>query len=196
MKRRSRNPLDEADRALWEQVVRSVRPLPGKASPVVDAKPESLRSSGESRNRLRPPPPPLPAPAESSRPQPDIERRRQRDLAKGRMRIDSRIDLHGMTQDSAFERLQTHLAAASARGERCVLVITGKGGRRFTQREEMPPEFRRRSDFDRGAGVLKRMVPLWLDSPALAPLVHAFAPAARHHGGGGALYVLLRRRSN
>lgn len=110
------------------------------------------------------------------------------------MRIDSRLDLHGLSQAGAHDRLISHLAAASARGERCVMVITGKGGRRYAQRGELPPEFRRRSDFDLGAGVLRRMVPLWLDASPLAELVEAFGPAEKGHGGDGALYVLLRRR--
>lgn len=194
MSRQRRKPLSESDRALWEQVARSVRALPGRCPPEPE---EKAARPGPRKQALMPAAPAAAAPdptVSAQRPRPGIDRRQRRDLARGRMRIDSRIDLHGMAQAAAHERLIAHLAAASARGERCVLVITGKGGRRYAQRGDVPPEFRRRSDFDLGAGVLRRMAPLWLDSPPLSALVQAFAHADPCHGGEGALYVLLRRR--
>lgn len=182
---------------MWERVARSVRPLPGRRR--IDTDEGAARPGSRENTTTWPSAAPVSssptAKTEPARPRPGIDRRQRRNLAKGRMRIDSRLDLHGLTQAAAHERLIAHLAAAGARDERCVLVITGKGGRRYAQRGELPPEFRRRSDFDLGSGVLRRMVPLWLDSPPLATLVQAFAPSEPGHGGEGALYVLLRRRS-
>ena len=63
---------------------------------------------------------------------------------------------------------------ARDRGQRMVLVITGKGG----------PE----------GGALKRLVPMWLATAPLAAKIAAAAPARPHHGGAGALYVYLRRK--
>ena len=80
----------------------------------------------------------------------------------------------------AERALATFLAKSQARGHRCVLVITGKGGER------------RGADFER-TGVLRRMVPLWLNAPANRARVLAFDEARAQHGGGGALYVLLKR---
>ena len=95
-------------------------------------------------------------------------------LRRGLYPIDARIDLHGLTQAEAYERLVAFLAACQARGNRCVLVITGRGVRH--------------------GGTLRSMTPRWLDEPPNRPRVLAFAQAQLHHGGEGALYVLLRRR--
>ena len=63
-----------------------------------------------------------------------------------------------------------------ARGERCVLVIHGKG--------EHSPD---------GIGVLRGEISAWLSQGAASEHVAAFATAARRDGGEGAVYVLLRR---
>jgi DNA-nicking Smr family endonuclease len=90
-----------------------------------------------------------------------------------------------MTQAEAHTALRAHLARASAAGQRCVLVITGKGSPRPAGEALFAEEAR---------GVLKRMLPQWLADAALKPLVLATAPAQARHGGGGAFYVLLRRQ--
>ena len=43
-------------------------------------------------------------------------------------------------------------------------------------------------------GVLKQMVPRWLNEKAFAALISGSGPAHRRHGGDGALYVYLRKR--
>jgi len=196
MSRSRQVPLSEEDRTLWESVARTVRPLSDRRSAAASS---STTKEGGNRPARRAPgaaPDPSPAMAHAAAPAPraGLERRRHRNLARGRIAIDSRVDLHGLTQERAHQRLLAHLSAASTRGERCVLVITGKGGRRFAQRGEVPPEFRRRGDFELGSGVLKRAVPLWLETPPLAALVQVYGTADARHGGEGALYVLLRRQ--
>ena len=42
-------------------------------------------------------------------------------------------------------------------------------------------------------GVLKQMVPRWLNAPELAGLIASVQPAHARHGGDGALYVYLRK---
>jgi DNA-nicking Smr family endonuclease len=42
-------------------------------------------------------------------------------------------------------------------------------------------------------GVLKQMVPRWLNEPELAALIASVQPAHVKHGGDGALYVYLRK---
>jgi DNA-nicking Smr family endonuclease len=106
-----------------------------------------------------------------------LERKLKRELARGRGPIDASLDLHGLTQVEAFSALRGFLAAAQARGDRLVIVVTGKG-----------------KAFSDEPGVLKRLTPLWLRAPELRALVLGFEEAQRHHGGTGALYVRLRRR--
>jgi DNA-nicking Smr family endonuclease len=91
------------------------------------------------------------------------------------MPIDARLDLHGLTQAEAHARLTAFLKEAQARGNRCVLVITGRALQH--------------------GGTLRTATPRWLDEAPLRRLVLSYSPATLQHGGEGALYVLLRRRA-
>ena len=104
-----------------------------------------------------------------------IDRRHLRRLKRGEVPVDLRLDLHGMDARSAKAELVRTLVAAHDRGQRCVLVVHGRG-----QRSEAGP-------------VLKGRLPRWLAAPPLDALVMAFASAQGKHGGTGASYVLLRR---
>lgn len=105
---------------------------------------------------------------------PGVDRRTAQRFKRGRMDIDGRIDLHGMGQEVAHAALIRFITGSAQNGLRCVLVITGQG--------------------DRGQGVLKKMVPRWLNDTPLRPHVLSFSQAQVDHGGYGALYVLLRRK--
>ena len=79
---------------------------------------------------------PARARARPSRPAPSgppplapIERKLKRDLARGRGAVDDALDLHGLNQAEAHHALRGFLSAAQARGDRLVIVVTGKGGR-------------------------------------------------------------------
>jgi DNA-nicking Smr family endonuclease len=99
-----------------------------------------------------------------------------RRLRRGSMPIDARLDLHGMTVPQARAQLEAFLRATRSRGERCVLVIHGKG--------EHSPQ---------GSGVLRGEISTWLSQSATGEHVAAFATARGTDGGEGAVYVLLRR---
>ena len=105
-------------------------------------------------------------------------------LKRGLLEPQARIDLHGMTQSAAHRTLFTWLAAAHARGYRLVLVVTGKGN---PKNDDNAPWMMS------AHGVLKQMVPRWLNEPELAALIANVQPAHVKHGGGGALYVYLRK---
>ena len=107
-------------------------------------------------------------------------------LRRGQMEPDARIDLHGMTQGSAHRTLFAWLATAHARGHRLVLVVTGKGN---PKNDGNAPWMMSEH------GVLKQMVPRWLNEPELAALIAHSRPAHAKHGGEGALYVYLRKRA-
>ena len=106
-----------------------------------------------------------------------MDRKAYTKLRRGKSRPDARIDLHGMTAETAHTALTAFLLRAHADEKRLVLVITGKG--RVTEEGRM--------------GVLKRQVPHWLESPPLRQIVLQTAEAHQRHGGSGALYVYLRR---
>lgn len=98
-----------------------------------------------------------------------------RGLRRGLLPIDARIDLHGMSAPDARERLLDFLRDKRAKGERCVLVIHGKG-------ESVP-----------GAGVLRGEIAAWLSQGRAREHVAAFVTARDEDGGEGAVYVALRR---
>ncbi|HVV28925.1 MAG TPA: Smr/MutS family protein [Rhizomicrobium sp.] len=105
-------------------------------------------------------------------------------LRRGQIAPDARIDLHGLTQAAAHRSLHAFLAAAHLRGHRLVLVITGKGNPRNAEKADWMAS---------PHGVLKEMVPRWLNEPGLAALIAGVRPAHVRHGGAGALYVYLRK---
>ncbi|HET6927541.1 MAG TPA: Smr/MutS family protein [Hyphomicrobiaceae bacterium] len=129
---------------------------------------------------------PQPTRPRASPPLADFDRRKARQIASGKAEVDARIDLHGLDQREAYRRLRGFLADAHARGDRLVLVITGKGGGEALDRlGELAGERRR--------GVLRRNLPQWLEEPHFREIVSSFTPAGARHGGAGALYVQLRR---
>ena len=77
-------------------------------------------------------------------------------LRRGQIDIDATIDLHGMRQNEAREALQRFVPARVTRGDRTVLVITGKGLRKADGPEGME------------RGVLRAMLPVWLSEPGLS----------------------------
>jgi DNA-nicking Smr family endonuclease len=110
-------------------------------------------------------------------------------LRRGQLDPEARLDLHGMTESTAHRALVTFLRAASARGLRLVLVVTGKGGKPAAPDAPFDLELA-----GRARGVLNAMTPRWLAEPELAGFVADVRLSHRRHGGAGALYVYLRKK--
>jgi DNA-nicking Smr family endonuclease len=166
--------LGPEDRALWDEVKKSIKPL------------RKVRPVKQDAAALTPPPPakrqkpqaaPVSAPSLREMPKPTplskLDRRAKSRIARGHTEIDARLDLHGMTLERARSRLASFIREAQARGHALVLVITGKGVS--------------------GRGALKHEVPHWLALAEFRSLVIGFEEAAINHGGSGALYVRIRR---
>jgi len=188
MTRRKRS-LSGEERTLWATIARTVAPLRPEDAiveppppPVVEtpatspATPKGTGLPGKTGKigKATPPPPP---------PLHPIERRTLTRVARGTIEIDGRIDLHGLTQLDAHDRLRGFLHEAQSRGSKLVIVITGKG----KVGGEDPFGMNER-------GVLRRRVPQWLAEPGLRNIVIGFEEAHRSHGGGGALYVRIRKK--
>lgn len=114
---------------------------------------------------------------------PGIDKRTAQRLKRGKMVIDGRLDLHGMTQDQAHGALERFLSTSQLRGRRCVIVITGKG---YKARDEG-------GSFREQTGVLKQAVPRWLNEQPNRSRVLSFTQALQQDGGSGALYVYIKR---
>ena len=194
-----RRGLTPEDRELWSRVARTATPLEPKrraalpdltpppriaASPLrkadavippefsIGAKPGKLRSHDLA-----------PSPAEALTSQPvRMDQKTHRQMSRGKMRPEAKLDLHGMTLAEAGPELTRFVLSCHARGFRLVLVITGKGSRDGI---EGPLPVRR--------GALRHQVPYWLHAAPLSQVVQQVAPAHLRHGGSGAYYVYLRR---
>jgi DNA-nicking Smr family endonuclease len=100
---------------------------------------------------------------------------RLRQLKRGTIRLDFQLDLHGLTRDEGVKSLAEFIGGAYQRGQKAVLVITGKGNR------------------SPGEPVLQGAVTGWLREKGKA-MVAEFAPAPRDLGGSGALVVFLKEK--
>ncbi len=115
----------------------------------------------------------LPGDVEPLRPLP-VNRMRQ--LKRGAIRIDLELDLHGLTREEALDSLARFITGAYNRGQRAVLVITGKG-----LNSAVEP-------------VLQGAVAGWLRDKGKG-MVAEFAPAPRQMGGSGAYVVFLKGKT-
>jgi DNA-nicking Smr family endonuclease len=100
-----------------------------------------------------------------------------RRLRAGDFAYQSHLDLHGMTAEEARAAVERFLVRAHRRGQRCVLIVHGRG---LNSKDQVP--------------VLKQRITAWLARGSWARLVLAFTSARACDGGAGALYVLLRRQ--
>ena len=111
-------------------------------------------------------------------------------LRRGRIAPDGVLDLHGLTQDRAYATLLSFIRRHHEQGHRCLLVITGKGTTRSSADNAkgfvMPERSR--------AGILRSLVPHWLNDSDARAMVVGVQSAHQRHGGSGALYVYLRRK--
>ena len=160
--------LTPEDLEIWQRVSRTVRAYqPARPLPPTQPAPKTRRAL----LALRPlPTPPKPKTSPIDRP---LEMTVSKRTRRGKLSIDRKIDLHDMTQDQALTVLTQSIYRAQEDGHRCVLVVTGKGGVNYK-------------------GVLRRMLPMWLASPALRPKIASYAQAHQRHGGAGAWYVFLK----
>lgn len=197
--------LSDEDRELWSRVARTARrlhrdPVESRPVPIPDPVPPPVLAVVPAAVSMPFPPsadprPAAPSPrirldlmapiadrlaAEPLRMDPGLHRA----MTRGKLDPDARIDLHGMTLMQAHSALTGFLLGAHARGNRLVLVITGKGRKADDHAAPLPARH----------GVLKHEVPGWLRSGALAPLVLQVREAHRTQGGSGAYYVYLKKR--
>ena len=195
---RRRRDLRPDERELWQRVEQTAHPLHPSRKPL-----PAPRAEAKPKPPSEAPPVDLSgfslggrAPAKSAdhRLQPSLSERlssqpvrmdakAHRRMKRGKMEVEGRIDLHGLTLSAAHPRLMSFVFSAHASGKRLVLVITGKG----RDRDDGGPIPERR-------GILRHQVPHWLNDGALRPIILQVTTAHQRHGGSGAFYVYLRRK--
>ncbi|UYY77453.1 Smr/MutS family protein [Sphingomonas sp. R1] len=200
MSGRGRRSLAPEEAALWQKVIQSVTPLHVRAAPkTMSLEPEPVQAPSPALRqpvrrvevpigKLVPSRPARPA-ITLSTPMPDTHDRRTLDaswdrrLSRGLVAPESAIDLHGHNLHAAYDRLDAGLAQAIARGDRVLLLITGK-----------PP--RPESERPHARGAIRAAVGDWLAASRHADRIAAVRQAHPRHGGSGALYIVLRRPRN
>jgi DNA-nicking Smr family endonuclease len=116
-----------------------------------------------------------------------LDKRTKEKLTKGKMPIEGRIDLHGMTQAEAKHQLTTFIQNAFAARKRCVLVVTGKGSRDI-QDSGIVSERQER-------GILRARLSEWIYEPPLMGKVLSHVHATPRDGGSGAFYIYLKNQN-
>ena len=159
------------DQALFLDAVAGVRPLDGRDRVAVPPRPPSTV-----RVEVLPPEVALAVDGDGQRyaaRAPGVSRAQVTELRAGRIRAEATLDLHGDQVAPALARLRQFLVEARRIGQRCVLIVHGRG----LHSEAGAP--------------LREAVLAELLGP-LSGLVHAAASAAPADGGEGATYVMLR----
>jgi DNA-nicking Smr family endonuclease len=175
--------LDPEERILWGKIAKSTRAFKERQSDLLAFEAEIAERLAETERQA----PAVPSEV-TERPAKQIQTARKpsgfhhplekptkQKLAKGKLSIEARLDLHGLFQAEAHDLLLDFIYRAHDRGLRHVLIITGKGSSMGSE------------------GALRRAVPLWFSKPEFRFLISSYEWAARHHGGDGALYVRLAR---
>jgi DNA-nicking Smr family endonuclease len=187
----SAKKLSDEDKALWRAITERVEPLhesftfqPSQKAQLKSesAAPQKLKIK-EFRIGSKPIGKPI-TPSGVSSPKgvtPNMDKRNFQRLVRGKLDIDGKLDLHGLTQEQAKIMLRSKIMQSHSVGKRLILVVTGKGKTRT-------------DEFNRSiTGVLRQNVPMWLRQAPLSSVVLEVTPAQQRHGGDGAFYVYLRR---
>ena len=95
-------------------------------------------------------------------------------LRRGDYSVQAQLDLHGLTRQEAFRKLEDFLHGSALQGFTCVRVIHGSGKHSPSRRP-----------------ILKESLQKWFKQKRLGRYVMAYSSARPADGGLGAVYVLL-----
>lgn len=170
---------------IWQAYTKTVKPLSGSVNPLeqhhIRTEFKSIKKSAPKTKKLplnMIPPTVIPKSDEAHicdfYPEKNIKKR----MRKGKFTYNAKIDLHGMTQNQAYDNLKSFITGHYYNKNRHLLVITGRG--RFCYKTHQ------------ALGVLIRKVPEWLREKPFNHMVSVIESASRYDGSEGALYVILK----
>lgn len=174
------------DENLWDLVTQDVKPLHPSKKTARQKEVASKDKTKPSKTRLKESSktkdsiPRTTAIVEKSR---EMDKNTKEKLVKGKLKIEGRIDLHGMRQEEAFKSLSSFIESSYNSGKRMVLVITGKGAQSVNPEHWM----------EDARGILKRKFPTWMQQTPFRDIVLQYHQARPRDGGEGAFYVYLRK---
>ncbi len=110
-----------------------------------------------------------------------------KDLKRGKIKIDRRIDLHGYSLIKAHKKFTEEVIKAFEQNKRCMLIITGKGNykKNIDDTNPTPRLF---------YGKIKNSIIDWIGNKELKNYVLTYQNAGIEHGGDGAIFVYLRKK--
>ena len=111
-----------------------------------------------------------------------------KELKRGKINIDRRLDLHGYTLIDAYEKFKNEVTKMYKAKKRCILVVTGKGlNSKNNNINERPRLFH---------GKIKNSIISWINEEELRKHILTYQDASFEHGGDGAIFVYLRKNKN
>ena len=113
-----------------------------------------------------------------------LEKNTLRKIKKGKLKIQSKLDLHGFTVEESKKKVAEFILKNYEYKKRLLLIITGKGKKLDV------------SEGWKGTGKLKKNVPIWLRSVQLSKYILWFDSASPENGGEGALMIYLKKSKN
>ena len=111
----------------------------------------------------------------------EIDKNLLKNIKKGRMKINAVLDLHGKKVKESKSKVFYFIKNNFEANNRLVLIITGKGKRLGVE------------EGWRGDGVLKKLLPDWLNSISLSKYIVWFDIAPKDQGGEGALIIYIKK---
>ena len=111
----------------------------------------------------------------------EIDKNLLKNIKKGRMKINAVLDLHGKKVKESKSKVFYFIKNNFEANNRLVLIITGKGKRRGVE------------EGWKGDGVLKKLLPDWLNSISLSKYIVWFDIAPKDQGGEGALIIYIKK---
>jgi DNA-nicking Smr family endonuclease len=167
------------EKALWQKVIATVRPLHGSdiepAPPPDPMEPVASAPPAPRQTATKPA-----APTRQAKPGTTLDASWDRRLSRGLVQPELTVDLHGHNLGTAYSVLDSRLADAVAEGARVLLLITGKA----PEGDRWPVK----------RGAIRAAVGDWLAASRHAGDIAAVRGAHPRHGGVGALYIVLRRK--
>lgn len=103
-----------------------------------------------------------------------IDRKSDKKLVNGKYKIDYKLDLHGETLDSAYNKIKRLFELSELRKYRCLLIITGKG-------------------LHSNNKTIKNSITEWFKEAYFSNRIIKYTDANIKDGGSGAIYILLRK---
>tara|TARA_B100001057_G_scaffold345583_1_gene346705 strand:- start:3 stop:512 length:510 start_codon:yes stop_codon:yes gene_type:complete len=110
-----------------------------------------------------------------------------KELKRGKINIDRRIDLHGYSLGEAHEKFISEVKKNYNKNKRCLLIITGKGvHKKIENAQDTNPKL--------FYGKIKNSIINWVKEDDIKKYILTYQDAGFEHGGDGALFVYLRKK--